>query len=105
MGRYIVKRRYSARGPRAQLGPWPIGVEVDMSTEDAEWVNRDSPGVLEPVVVEPVEPGDAEPVGEPPAEPEPGVEPDDDEPLESSAEAVGQPAKDRRYRGGRSRGN
>jgi len=51
VARYVVKRRYGSRRDGQQYGPWIAGTEVEMSESDADWVNRDSPGVLELIVV------------------------------------------------------
>ena len=46
MPRYTVTRPYSADHNGRRFGPWSEGEAVDLDAVDAEWVNRDSPGVL-----------------------------------------------------------
>lgn len=106
MGRYLARRRYSARGNDGQPLSLMSGTEVDLSEADADWVNRDSPGTLELIPEpddddEPAESAEVEPDGD-----ESDDEPDDE--LEVPAEViaqivVAQPAKDRQHRGGRGR--
>lgn len=45
---YTVARRYTARRDGQTFGPWEPGDQVDLEPDDADWVNRDSPGALEP---------------------------------------------------------
>ncbi|MEU7904115.1 hypothetical protein [Actinoplanes sp. NPDC049118] len=46
MDPYQVQHRYAAYRDGQQIGPWAEGDQVELSTADAEWVNRDSPGTL-----------------------------------------------------------
>lgn len=46
MHSYDVQHRYAAYRDGRQIGPWVEGDRVELSTEDAQWVNRDSPGTL-----------------------------------------------------------
>lgn len=47
--RYIVQHAYRSRRDGRDFGPWEEGESVELDNElDAEWVNRDSPGTLEP---------------------------------------------------------
>lgn len=48
MGRYKITRDYAAVRDGRWFGPWSTGSEVDLEAPDAQWVNRDSPGALEP---------------------------------------------------------
>lgn len=48
MPKYAVQWRYSS----GSFGPWAEGEVIDLSDEDAEIVNRDSPGVLVPEMEE-----------------------------------------------------
>lgn len=43
---YTVGHSYTARRDGHTFGPWAEGDQVDLTAEDAEWVNRDSPGTL-----------------------------------------------------------
>jgi hypothetical protein len=47
-GRYAVRWPYFARRDGRSFGPWAAGEAVELSHDDAEWVERDSPGVLTP---------------------------------------------------------
>jgi hypothetical protein len=49
MAIYQVVHRYTARRDGETFGPWEAGDAIDLADADAEWVNRDSPGALEPV--------------------------------------------------------
>lgn len=84
MPRYRFNHRYLSQRDGVQWGPFDAGQEIDLREEDADWLDRDSPGCLSPVV-------DAPPAAEP--EPESESEPERD--------AV--PARDRMHRGGRRR--
>lgn len=79
MARYKLNHSYRSFRDGVQYGPWTAGDEVELTDADAEWLERDSPGVL-------VKP-----------EPEPDPEP------EKSAERQKPPAADRQHRGGRNR--
>lgn len=46
MPRYEVQRPYSSRRDGKQYGPWVEGDVPDLTDEEVEWLNRDSPGVL-----------------------------------------------------------
>ncbi len=51
MPRYTVTQNYSAERAAAsvtQFGPWAAGDEIELDAPDAEWVNTDSAGTLEP---------------------------------------------------------
>lgn len=75
MPRYTVQHRYAASRDGQTFGPWEPDTEVDLDEPDAEWVNRDSAGTLEPVDQgddpdpEPTPDPDPEPVVVEPAEP------------------------------------
>ena len=51
--RYTVKHNYKSYRDGQQFGPWEAGTEVELDEPDAEWVERDSPGALEPVKAKP----------------------------------------------------
>lgn len=51
--RYQVQHPYFSRCDGQTFGPWVEGDEAELSAEVAEWVNRDSPGTLVPVVEKP----------------------------------------------------
>jgi hypothetical protein len=44
---YTVQHRYSARNGEQTFGPWEGGETVDLTEDEADWVNRDSAGCLE----------------------------------------------------------
>jgi hypothetical protein len=44
MPRYIVQSDY-----QSHAATWKAGLVVDLGAEEADWFNRDSPGVLKPV--------------------------------------------------------
>ncbi len=46
MPRYTLAHSYSARRDGITFGPWQAGERVELEAEDAEWVERDSPGVF-----------------------------------------------------------
>lgn len=48
MDRYTVQHSYRAWRDGRLYGPWLDGETVELSAEDAAWVNRDSPGTLAP---------------------------------------------------------
>lgn len=50
MPRFAVQRRYFAVDNGQPIGPFAEGTEVELEQDRAEWINRDSPGCLEPVV-------------------------------------------------------
>lgn len=79
VARYDVNHPYRSRRDGVDYGPWAAGDTVDLHPDDAEWVNRDSPGCLT----------------EPAAEPEPEPEP---------VKRAQPKAADRQHRGGRNRG-
>jgi len=43
MPRYRIKHRYSS----GDFGPFEKGTEIELTEEDAEWLEHDSPGVTE----------------------------------------------------------
>ncbi len=49
MRRYRVTRAYFSDQGGRRFGPWTAGSEVELSEDEAAWVNRDSPGVATPV--------------------------------------------------------
>jgi hypothetical protein len=64
MADFTVAHAYAARRDGRQLGPWQAGDVVDLEGDDADWVNRDSPGCLTPVDAAPAEqPGRQKPAG------------------------------------------
>lgn len=69
MARYTVDHAYLARRDGQQFGPWEPGIEVELPEEDAEWVNRDSPGSLRPA-------GAPAAAAEPPSDPDPTPDPE-----------------------------
>jgi hypothetical protein len=46
MGMYTVNRRYFSRRDGINFGPYAEGDVVELDPADAEWLNRDSPGVV-----------------------------------------------------------
>lgn len=52
MSRYRVSHVYAAYRDGQHYGPWTPGEVVELDQELAEWVNRDSPNTLSPVVEE-----------------------------------------------------
>lgn len=79
MARFVVAHRYASRRDGQQFA-WTGGEVVELDDADAEWVNRDSPGVLSPIEFEAKEPEpvpvvDAS-VAETPAPPAAAVAPD-----------------------------
>ena len=89
MPRYMITQSYASFRDGQRYGPWEAGGEIDLSEADAEWVNRDAPGTLEP------------PKGETEESALPGDEasPDDAEPRRQQ-----KPARNRQHRGGANRG-
>lgn len=85
MPRYVVAHDYESRRDGQQWGPWQAGTGVDLSPEDAGWLNVDSPGVVEVVEPEPI--------------PEPEPEPETPEPAAREKT----PAKNRQHTSGSSR--
>lgn len=59
MGTYRVTRRYTSRRDGQTFGPWEAGTTIELSDADAEWLERDSPGLLTPEGVNPD--GEADP--------------------------------------------
>ncbi|HEV2778826.1 MAG TPA: hypothetical protein VGX25_05440 [Actinophytocola sp.] len=51
--RYTVKHAYQSYRDGQLFGPWKAGTEVELTESDAEWVERDSPGALEPAKAKP----------------------------------------------------
>jgi hypothetical protein len=45
---YVVQHRYSAYRDGRRFGPWEGGETVDLEEVDADWINRDSAGCVEP---------------------------------------------------------
>ena len=58
MRRYVAQGRYMSERDGQLFGPWSEGTVVVLGAEDAEWVNRSSPGIL---VLEEPEPEETEP--------------------------------------------
>lgn len=46
MPKYTVNRRYFSRRDGITFGPYAEGDVVELDPHDAEWLNRDSPGVV-----------------------------------------------------------
>lgn len=44
--RYTVNHPYTASRDGRTFGPWDKGETVELDQADAEWIERDSPGVL-----------------------------------------------------------
>ena len=44
---YTVQHRYGSRNGEQTFGPWEAGETVDLTEDEADWVNRDSAGCLE----------------------------------------------------------
>lgn len=51
MGAYRLTGHYFAVDNGERFGPWEEGEVVDLEPDRAEWINRDSPGVLVEQVV------------------------------------------------------
>lgn len=66
MPTYRVNHRYSARRDGQDFGPYIEGSTVELTEDDAAWVNRDSEGVLSPLVEEAPAPAEVEKAPEPP---------------------------------------
>lgn len=49
MTKYKVARVYASRKDGIYYGPYTPGEEVELDQETAEWMNRDSPELLEEV--------------------------------------------------------
>lgn len=49
MSRFEVQHRYSSWRDGQRFGPWTKGDVIELSDDDAAWVNRDSEGALAPV--------------------------------------------------------
>ncbi len=50
MGEYEVLHAYRSSRDGQQFGPWKPGDVVELSETDADWVGRDSPGCLKPML-------------------------------------------------------
>ncbi len=50
MAVYTVAHKYRCTTDGRSYGPWVPGEKVDLTPVEAEWLERDSPGVLEPLV-------------------------------------------------------
>lgn len=46
MARYTIAHPYRSSRDGVAFGPWEAGETVELDTTDAEWLERDSPGVL-----------------------------------------------------------
>lgn len=57
---HTVNHSYTARRDGQTFGPWVEGDQVELTAEDVEWVNRDSPGCLAPVKAEREQPAVAD---------------------------------------------
>lgn len=78
MPRYTVQHRYFAVDNGRSVGPFEPGSTVELEEDRAAWVNRDSPGTLEPVV----QPTDEQkPVTETVDEPDSGAAVEEPEPA------------------------
>ena len=91
MPRYKVEHPYASGPAHQRIGPWEPGQEMELSAEEADRVNRDSPGTLTPVAAKPKT--KAEP------EPEAAAEDAPEEPKRQQ-----RTARDRQQRGSRNRG-
>lgn len=65
MARYQLNHAYSAFRDGQRFGPWVAGDVVELTEQDAAWMNRDSPGCLTTPADEP--PADDPPADDPPA--------------------------------------
>lgn len=74
---YAVNHRYVSYRDGKMFGPFEPGTTVELEAEDADWVNRDSPGCLTALVSEPA--------------------------AEVAPDGEAEPARDRQHRGGRKR--
>lgn len=101
MGKYEVNHRYQSYRDGAQYGPYEPGTVIDLDDVDAEWVNRDSPGALSPVGLEPalIPAPQLSEVDEDTADPGEEDSPESDEDTERAAP----PARNRQHKGGRNR--
>lgn len=54
MPQYVIKHAYRSARDGVALGPWAAGDTVELSEADAEWLERDSPGVVAVPYVAPV---------------------------------------------------
>lgn len=84
MPRYTIQRSYASAHNTKVYGPWEAGEVIELEQHIAEWVDRDSPGVLAPVVDEPEESETSEP------------------PVAETRQR--KPSRDRQYRTGQNRG-
>jgi hypothetical protein len=55
MAQYAVVHAYTAQRDGQRFGPWQAGDVIDLDPADADWVNRDSPGCLQPADAAPAE--------------------------------------------------
>jgi hypothetical protein len=46
MPSYEVQHAYRSTRDGQQFGPWDAGDVIELTEEDGDWVNRDSPGCL-----------------------------------------------------------
>jgi hypothetical protein len=46
MARYTIGHAYRSSRDGVAFGPWEAGEKVELDAADAEWLERDSPGVL-----------------------------------------------------------
>lgn len=107
MGRYVVNHTYRSYRDGQAYGPWSVGSEMELSAEDAAWVNRDSPGTLTPVgqARQDAEEGPAEeePVNDSTEEPSEQEEPTEEGSEQASSEREKKPARNRQHRGSTNR--
>lgn len=64
MARFTVTGRYSAVCDGQRFGPWTGGESVELSDAEADWINRDCAGILEPADAVVVADREAEPVAD-----------------------------------------
>jgi hypothetical protein len=81
MPQYQLKHAYTSRRDGRTFGPWAVGDVVDLDQDDADWIDRDSPGALTTPAA---------------ADPEPEPEPE--------AERAAKPTPNRQRKGGPNRG-
>lgn len=53
MPKYVVGHEYESQEDGVRFGPWEAGTELDLSPDEADALNSDSPGVVALKVVEP----------------------------------------------------
>ena len=46
MPRHTINHSYRSTRDGQTFGPWVQGDEIEVSAEDAEWLERDSPGLI-----------------------------------------------------------